>query len=60
MKTKPEFPKTLKDAIHYFADPDRAIEFMMAVHWPDGKVCCGRCQPAYLNYWIGSINFRRM
>jgi transposase-like protein len=40
MKAKPEFPETLKEAIEYFADADRSHEFMKAIHWPDGKVCC--------------------
>jgi transposase-like protein len=43
MKTQIEFPQTLKDAIGYFSDPDRALQFMSSVHWPDGKVCCPRC-----------------
>jgi transposase-like protein len=44
MKEQPEFPETLTDAIKYFADPDRALEFMKAIRWPDGKVTCPRCQ----------------
>ncbi|HUI06303.1 MAG TPA: IS1595 family transposase [Verrucomicrobiae bacterium] len=46
MKTKTEFPETLTEAIKYFADDDRSLEFMTAVRWPDGKVCCPRCQSA--------------
>jgi transposase-like protein len=46
MKTKPEFPETLTDAIKYFADPDRALNFTAAIRWPDGKACCPRCNSA--------------
>lgn len=36
-------PKTLQQAIAYFADPDRAFEFAKNLRWPDGKVVCPRC-----------------
>src|SRR5579862_993380 len=36
-------PKTLKEAIEYFADPDRAFEFAKSIRWPDGNVTCPRC-----------------
>ncbi|HXM60169.1 MAG TPA: IS1595 family transposase [Terriglobales bacterium] len=36
-------PKTLQEAIVYFADPDRAFEFAAKLRWPDGKVICPRC-----------------
>jgi transposase-like protein len=37
------FPKTLRAAIRYFADEDRALEFMKTIRWPDGIVRCPRC-----------------
>jgi transposase-like protein len=43
MKEKPEFPETLQDAIKFFSDDDRALEFMAAIRWPDGKAYCPRC-----------------
>jgi len=45
MKTKKEvgFPQTLHDAIKYFADEDRALEFMVGIRWPDGVVKCPKC-----------------
>src|ERR1700736_6022208 len=44
MKTKKAaFPKTLHDAIKYFADEDRALDFMRSIRWPDGKVKCPTC-----------------
>ena len=36
-------PKTLQEAIAYFADPDRAFEFCKSLRWPDGNVVCPRC-----------------
>src|SRR6202162_239681 len=43
--TLPE-PKTLQEAIAYFADPDRAFEFAKGLRWPDGNVVCPRCSVA--------------
>jgi len=37
------FPQTLQDAIKYFADEDRALDFMKAIRWPDGTVKCPAC-----------------
>lgn len=39
-------PKTLQEAIAYFADPDRAFEFAKKLRWPDGVVVCPRCSTA--------------
>lgn len=36
-------PKTLQDAILYFADPDRCIEYLAERRWPDGKAKCPNC-----------------
>jgi transposase-like protein len=32
-------PKTLVEAIRYFADPDRCLAFMVEIRWPKGIVC---------------------
>jgi len=32
-------PESLKDAVVYFADLDRAFEFMVAMRWPNGARC---------------------
>jgi transposase-like protein len=37
-------PETLHMAIQYFADLDRAQEFLTRFRWPDGKPTCPRCQ----------------
>jgi transposase-like protein len=36
-------PKTLQEAIIYFADADNCLKFLAAQRWPDGVVCprCG-------------------
>jgi transposase-like protein len=36
------FPKTLMQAIKFFADPDVALRFMIAIRWPEG-ITCPRC-----------------
>jgi transposase-like protein len=38
-----QFPKTLQQAIKYFANDAVAFEFMKQLRWPDGKVSCPRC-----------------
>ena len=44
MKNKDvKFPETLHSAIRYFADEDRALQFMKSIRWPDGVVRCPRC-----------------
>lgn len=42
-REKAELPQTLHDAIKYFADEDRALDFMKGIRWPDGVVKCPRC-----------------
>ena len=42
-KTKHIGPKTLLDAIRYFADPDVALAFLVSLRWPDGEPGCPRC-----------------
>jgi len=39
----PEAPKTLLDACRYYADPKVCFQTMLAVKWPDGKICCPKC-----------------
>jgi transposase-like protein len=36
-------PKTLQQAILYFADKERALEFLTWFRWPDGKPTCPWC-----------------
>jgi transposase-like protein len=44
MKNEIEFPQTLEQAIKYFADADKALNFMATVRWPDGKPKCPVCK----------------
>ena len=50
MTTEKEYPKTLIEAIQSFSDEDEAIQFVAAIHWPDGVKCptCGRTDVGYL------------
>jgi len=43
MKDNNEFPETLTGAIQYFADADRALQFMVSIRWPDGNATCPCC-----------------
>jgi transposase-like protein len=36
-------PKTLQDAVVYFANPDNALAYMTLLRWPDGVVTCPTC-----------------
>jgi len=36
-------PNSLQDAILYFSDPDRCIEYLAIRRWPDGIVICPIC-----------------
>ena len=43
-------PKTLQEAILYFADPDNCVSYLVARRWPNGVMCptCGRKDVAYV------------
>ncbi len=43
-------PKTLQDAILYFANADNCIAYLVDRRWPNGVVCptCGRMDAAYV------------
>lgn len=36
-------PRSLKEAIEYFADAERAFQYAVSLRWPDGKIYCPRC-----------------
>jgi transposase-like protein len=42
-------PKTLQEAIIYFADADRCIDYLAVRRWPDGVICptCGSRQVSF-------------
>jgi len=43
-------PRTLQEAILYFADPNRCLKFMVDIRWPDGVKCptCGSKEVYFL------------
>jgi transposase-like protein len=43
METRLNQPKTLQEAIVYFSDPDRCLDYVKAWRWPDGIVVCPTC-----------------
>jgi transposase-like protein len=49
MANKGEFPKTLQQAIIYFADPENASNFLMQLRWPNG-VECPNCDGREVSY----------
>jgi transposase-like protein len=44
-------PKTLQDAILYFADFEHCKAFVIVLRWPDGTVKCPRCGSERI-FWI--------
>jgi hypothetical protein len=46
----PPLPRTLADAVRYFASPRRALAYATQLRWPDGVACprCGSRDVAYL------------
>lgn len=36
-------PRTLQAAIVHFSDPDRALDYMVRLRWPNGVVTCPAC-----------------
>lgn len=50
MTTKKDTPKTLQQAIIYFADADNCLNYLVARRWPNGVICptCGRDDVTFL------------
>lgn len=51
-------PKSLQQAIIYFADPDICESYMRKIKWPDGVIICPACGAS--GERIGEIKTRRM
>ncbi len=56
METEANNPKTLQEAIIYFADPKNCLNYLTARRWPNGVTCptCGRDDVSFLekqNKW---------
>lgn len=56
-----KLPTTLQEAVQYFADPQRTLDFVMALRWPKGPVC-PRCQSLEHRFMsaLSSIQGKRM
>lgn len=46
----PSEPKTLQDAILYFADADNCVTYLVARRWPNGVVACPTCGRTDVSY----------
>jgi len=44
-----KLPTTLQEAIQYFSDKQRSLDFMIAMRWPHGPIC-PRCQDKEYNF----------
>lgn len=42
--THENLPKSLQEAIIFFADKDTSLQFMVNLRWADGKAICPRCE----------------
>jgi len=49
MTEEKDFPKTLIEAVKYFADPDVALDFVVQMRWPKG-VTCPRCGSSRVSF----------
>jgi len=56
MNTETSHPKTLLEAVRYFADPDVCHKYMVDIKWPTGKIVCPKCGGEH----VGEIKSRRM
>jgi transposase-like protein len=45
-----EAPKTLQEAVLYFADIENCHEFVVKLRWPDGRILCPRCGSEEIAY----------
>lgn len=45
-----QWPTTLIEAVQFFGDPDRSLNFLVAMRWPDGVACptCGSKEVSFL------------
>lgn len=55
MEHEAKFPKTLQEAIKFFADPETCVTFMAQLRWPEG-VTCPDCEGKAVSY----LSTRRM
>lgn len=56
MRNENEHPKSLIEAVRYFADPEVCHQYMVSIKWPSGKIVCPKCGGEN----VGEIKSRRM
>jgi transposase-like protein len=52
MSNKTEAPTTLLEAVQYFADEDRAFDFVADLRWADGEQACPHCGSVEAHYFL--------
>lgn len=53
-KTPDALPQTLLQAVTYFADEDKATEFVASMRWPDGEQECPKCGSVAEHYFLNT------
>lgn len=51
-KTPDALPQTLLQAVQYFADEDKAREFVAEMRWPEGEQVCPKCGSVAEHYFM--------
>src|SRR5256885_8577006 len=51
-------PKTLREAILFFADYENCRKAVEAIRWPDGVVCCPTCGSEHVTYLASQRRFK--
>ena len=43
-------PRTLLEAVTFFADPDNCLHYMMERRWPSGEITCPTCGNSHVRF----------
>lgn len=54
MSNMTKAPTSLLEAITYFADEDKALEFVASIRWPDGEQVCPKCGVIDEHYYLAN------
>lgn len=54
MANEKKAPKTLIEAVRFFADEDFAREFVAEIRWPDGEQVCPKCGVVDEHYYLSN------
>ncbi|HEX4039189.1 MAG TPA: IS1595 family transposase [Acidobacteriaceae bacterium] len=48
-----QMPHTLTDAIRHYSEPQKCIDAVAALRWPDGRIVCPKCNASdRKHYWL--------